>query len=132
MSEKALKCQRRVKESDSQPEPHPVGQRKRPLSPTRSKTPLRDSFLRNMKALKARQFFEDVRKLHSPDAPEMIGSALPNIKMALRCLEEIEPTIMHAKRRKIPNFNEQSERETQLSAARVALDSAITLLEPNA
>jgi hypothetical protein len=25
-SEKALKCQRRVTESDSQPEPHPVGQ----------------------------------------------------------------------------------------------------------
>jgi len=59
------------------------------------------------------------------------GSALTSIKMALRCLEEIEPTIMHAKRRKIPNFNEQSERETQLSAARVALDQAITLIEPN-
>lgn len=41
MSEKALKCQRRVKESDSQPEPYPVGQR--PLSPTRLKAPLRNT-----------------------------------------------------------------------------------------
>lgn len=58
-------------------------------------------------------------------------SALTQIKMALRFLEEIEPTVMHAKRRKIPNFNEHSERETLLSAARISLDSAITLLEHN-
>jgi hypothetical protein len=36
-----------------------------------------------MKALKARQFFEDVRKLHSPDAPEMIGEAIDDAVKAL-------------------------------------------------
>ncbi len=50
------------------------------------------------------------------------------IRMALRCLEETEPTAKLSKRRTITNFNEEAERENQLSASRVSLDHALQLI----
>lgn len=50
------------------------------------------------------------------------------VRAALRCLEELEDAAMHNKRRRVPNFNENNERRSQLSAARVALDHALARL----
>lgn len=54
-----------------------------------------------------------------------IESAETNAQMALRCLEELEPTAMTRKRKTVRNFNEHAEMESQLSAARVALDNVL-------
>jgi hypothetical protein len=51
-----------------------------------------------------------------------------HVRMALRCLEELEPEAMRWKQRVVRNFNEHSERENQLSAARVSLDHALDAL----
>lgn len=54
-----------------------------------------------------------------------IERATVNAQMALRCLEELEPTAMTRKRKTVRNFNEHAELESQLSAARVALDNVL-------
>lgn len=54
-----------------------------------------------------------------------IERATVNAQMALRCLEELEPTAMMRKRKTVRNFNEHAELESQLSAARVALDNVL-------
>lgn len=51
-----------------------------------------------------------------------------HVRMALGCLEELEQTAINRKRRTLRNFNEDSERESQLSAARVCLDRALDIL----
>lgn len=51
-----------------------------------------------------------------------------HVRMALNCLEELEPEAMRRKARMVRNFNEHAERESQLSAARVSLDRALDLL----
>lgn len=53
-----------------------------------------------------------------------------HVRMALSCLEELEPTAISRKRRMVRNFNEHAERESQLSAARVCLDRALDILVP--
>ncbi len=53
-----------------------------------------------------------------------------HVRMALSCLEELEPEAMRRKQRSVRNFNEHMERESQLSAARVSLDQALAALNP--
>lgn len=61
--------------------------------------------------------------------PEPKGADL-HIRMALSCLEELEPEAMRRKQRIVRHFNEHTERESQLSAARVSLDLALAALNP--
>jgi hypothetical protein len=60
-------------------------------------------------------------------APVPKGADL-HVRMALSCLEELEPEAMRRKARTVRNFNEHMERESQLSAARVSLDRALDIL----
>lgn len=57
-----------------------------------------------------------------------IKRATVNAQAALRCMEELEPTAMTRKRKTVRNFNEHAEQESQLSAARVALDNVMAAL----
>lgn len=59
--------------------------------------------------------------------PEPKGADL-HVRMALSCLEELEPEAMSRKARMVRNFNEHMERDGQLSAARVSLDRALEIL----
>lgn len=61
---------------------------------------------------------------------DSIKRATVNAQMALRCLEELEPTAMTRKRKTVRNFNDHAERESQLSAARVALDNVLAAFAP--
>lgn len=68
-------------------------------------------------------FCADIRQTdYEPKGADLL------VRMALGCLEELEPTAMSRKRRSVRNFNEHAERETQLSAARVSLDRALDIL----
>lgn len=51
-----------------------------------------------------------------------------NAYMALTCLEGLEIEAISRKRKAVPNFNEDSEWRNQVSAARLALDVAISAL----
>lgn len=68
-------------------------------------------------------------RLRATPMPEPKGVDL-HVRMALSCLEELEPTAMRRKQKIVPNFNEHMERESQLSAARVSLDLALAALNP--
>lgn len=65
----------------------------------------------------------------TPDVTEPKGADL-HVRMALSCLEELEPGAMQWKKKIVRNFNEHTERESQLSAARVSLDRALAALNP--
>lgn len=63
-------------------------------------------------------------RIHEPKGADL------HVRMALSCLEELERPAMNRKARMVRNFNENAERESQLSAARVSLDRALDHLNP--